>query len=211
MSLNQKTHICQTTAHVGRSKVGTHAGSLPPSNHFLNLSPSRFSRCYVSPDHVKKLASCFEGLLGILMRHEARIVVEGQISFTTKTIKHRNETRVFLVCAPAYEFYDSDVMSRLASGAESVAEHKSQRSFEHCFIGLLQSSLVIKCENFPGRSEFCLCTLQEAVNLSPVYFLWLEFLHAVPTSKTGLLCQTFSRKASFRERRDLNSFGERTT
>jgi hypothetical protein len=85
--------------------------------------------------------------------------------------------------------------------------HEAERALEHPFIGLLQTNLFIERENLVGGREFLVGAGQEAVDSSPVNRVWLEFLHATPNSGTRLLCQTFSRKASLRERRNLNSFG----
>ena len=73
-----------------------------------------------------------------------------------------------------------------------------------------QASLFVDGEDLMGRSELLLGTCNEALYLRPVNRVWLELLHAAPTSKTRLLCQTFSRKASLRPRRDSSSFLVRT-
>jgi len=82
--------------------------------------------------------------------------------------------------------------------------------FEHRFVRLLKASLFVKGEDLMGRSELLLGACNEALYLRPVDRVLLEFLHAAPTSKTRLLCQTFSRKASLRPRRDSSSFLVRT-
>jgi hypothetical protein len=79
----------------------------------------------VSADHEDVIAGSFEGLLGILMRDESGIFVQGQVPFPTETIKHRNQTSVLLVDARPDEFYDRYVMPRLTSGAEGVAKHEA--------------------------------------------------------------------------------------
>jgi len=53
---------------------------------------------------------------------------------------------------------------------------------------------------FVCGGQLLLGALQEAFNLRPIYLLGFELLHAAHTSETRLLCQTFSRKASFRFR-----------
>jgi len=47
---------------------------------------------------------------------------------------------MLLVHARTHEVDDSNVVARLASRAESVAELEPQQSFEHCFVGLLKTS-----------------------------------------------------------------------
>jgi hypothetical protein len=39
-----------------------------------------------------------------------------------------------------------------------VAKHEPQRSFEHCFVGLLKASLFVKSENFVSRGELLIRT-----------------------------------------------------
>ena len=109
---------------------------------------------------------------------------------------------MFLIEARAHEVDDGNVMPRLTPRTKAVAEHEAERGLEHRFIGLLQTSLFIERENLVGRREFLIGTGKEAVDLGPVNGVWFEFLHATPSSDTRLLCQTFSRKVSLRERRN---------
>lgn len=60
---------------------------------------------------------------------------------------------MFLVNASSDEVDDGDVMPRLASGTETIAEHESQGCLEHRFIGLLKTGFLIKGENFVSRGE----------------------------------------------------------
>src|SRR5215831_17141529 len=59
-------------------------------------------------------------------------------------------------------------------------------------------------------SKFFVGALQETLNLRPIYLLRSELLHAALTSEIRLLCQTLSRKASFRFLRDSSSLRVRT-
>jgi hypothetical protein len=45
-------------------------------------------------------------------------------------------------------------MSGLASGAESMTEHKAEGRLQHCFIRLLKAGLFIEGENFAGEANF---------------------------------------------------------
>src|SRR6202042_2072767 len=49
---------------------------------------------------------------------------------------------------------DHDVMPGLASGAESMTEHKAEGRLQHCFIRLLKAGLFIEGENFAGEANF---------------------------------------------------------
>src|SRR5712692_7316593 len=102
------------------------------------------------------------------------------------------------------------MVARLTSHTESVAEHEPQRSFEHCFVGLLKTSFLVKGENFAGRGQLLIRTREEAIDLGPSQPRAALVSSFRSMSETRLLCQTFSRNASFRARRDSNSFGART-
>jgi hypothetical protein len=117
---------------------------------------------------------------------------------------------MLLVDASSDKFDNRDVMPRLAPGAEPVAEHEAQRCLQHRFVGLLKASFLVKSENLMGGGQLLFGALQKAFNLRRFNLLWFELLHAALTSETRLLCQTFSRKASFRFRRDSNSFRLKT-
>jgi len=73
---------------------------------------------------------------------------------------------------------NGDVVPRLASGTETVAEHEAQGSLEHRFIGLLKTGFLIKSQNFVGRSELLVRAREKAVNLRPVNGVRLEFFHS---------------------------------
>ena len=113
---------------------------------------------------------------------------------------------MLFVDARPHEIDDCDVVPWLNPSAETVAEHGAQRGFEHRFVGLLNATFSVEGEDLMGRSELLLGACHEAVDLRPVNRMWLEFLHAAPTSETRLLRQTFSRKESLRSRRDSSSF-----
>src|ERR1700745_2945142 len=102
------------------------------------------------------------------------------------------------------------MMAGLTASTKAVAEHESKRSFEHCFISMLKAGFLVESENFPGRREFLVGTREEAINLAPSQSCAFLVFSCCPTSRTRLLRQTFSRNASFRARREFNSFRVRT-
>ncbi len=51
---------------------------------------------------------------------------------------------MFFVDARTREVDDSDVVARLTSRTEAMAEHEPEGGLEHCFVGLLKASLLVK-------------------------------------------------------------------
>ena len=45
------------------------------------------------------------------------------------------------------------MVARLTSRTESMAEHEPEGRLEHCFVGLLKASFLIKNENLAGRGS----------------------------------------------------------
>src|SRR5208282_2215742 len=78
------------------------------------------------------------------------------------------QTSMFLVDARPHEIDDGDVVPRLTSRTESMAEHEPEGSLEHCFVGLLKASLLIKSQNFVSRGEFLVRAREKAFNLRPI-------------------------------------------
>lgn len=113
---------------------------------------------------------------------------------------------MFLVNARAHEIDDGDVVARLTSCTESTAEHEPEGSLEHCFVGLLKASLLVKGENFVSRGELLVRAREKALDSAPSQRCAALVSSFEPTSGIRLLCQTLSRNASFRARRDPNSF-----
>src|SRR5882672_2619697 len=113
---------------------------------------------------------------------------------------------MLLVDVSPDKFNDRDVMARLAASAKTVTKHESQRSFQHGFVGLLQTRLFVKGENLSRGGQLLVGALKETLNLNPINSLRFQFFHAALTRVMRLLCQTFSRNASFRARREENSF-----
>lgn len=113
---------------------------------------------------------------------------------------------MFLVDARLHEIDDGDVVARLTSRTESMTEHESKGRFEHCFGGLLKTGFFIKSENFTSRGQFLIRAREETVDLCPSQPRAALASSFGPMSETRLLCQTFSRNASFRARREPNSF-----
>src|SRR6266705_419002 len=98
------------------------------------------------------------------------------------------------------EINDRDMMPRLASRTKAMAEHEPQGRPKHGLVGLSSKARIL----WAGASFLSALARKRSI-CAPVNFVRLELLHAAPTSETRLLCQRFSRKASFRARRDLNS------
>jgi len=75
---------------------------------------------------------------------------------------------VFLIDSPSHEIDNCNVMSGLASGTKSIAEHESQGRLQHCLVRLLQACLFIKSQYFASRSELLVGACDEAFDLCPV-------------------------------------------
>jgi hypothetical protein len=71
---------------------------------------------------------------------------------------------------------------------------------------LAEGRLPREHEDLARRGELLVDACEEAVDLRSINFVRREFLHAAPTSNARLLCQTLSRKASLRPRRNFSSF-----
>jgi hypothetical protein len=121
--------------------------------------------------------AAWEGFLGIVPGNESGVIVEGQITFPSQTVKHGEQAGVLFVNPGANEFDDRDVMIRQASSAEAVAEHKSQGSLQHGFVRLLKASFLIEGENLTRRSELLIRAREEAIYLRPVNDVRFELLH----------------------------------
>jgi len=176
----------------------------------LSVSDSRLSGDDISSHHVQVVGGGFERLLGIMVRNKSGVFIKGHIALPAKTIKDSEQTGMFLVDARMHEIDDGDVVTRLTPRSESVTEHEPEGSFQHCFVSLLKTSFFIKkrefcwprpasCPRSRGSGRFAPCQPRAALASS-----------FGPMSETRLLCQRFSRNASFRARRESNSFGVRT-
>jgi len=139
----------------------------------LLLSPR-----YVSANRIQVLPSGFDSLFGIVARHKSRVIIEGQIALPPETVEDRQQRGMLLVDVCSNEVDNCDVVSRLASSAETIAEHVAQGSLEHCFVGLLKTRFLIKRKNFAGRGEFLIRTGKKTVDLRPVNGVRLEFFHS---------------------------------
>ena len=131
-------------------------------------SDLRLSGCNISSDHIQVVAGRFESLFGITVRNKSGVIVKGHIAFPAQTVKDDQQTGMFLIDARSYKIDDGDVVPRLTSRAESMAEHEPQRSFEHCFVSLLKASFFVKGENFVGRGELLVRAREKAFDLRPV-------------------------------------------
>jgi hypothetical protein len=93
------------------------------------------SGCDIGSDHVQVLPRGFERLLGIMARNKPGVVIKGQVALPAETIKDDQQTCVFLPHARPHKIDDGDMVTRLASRAESMAEHEPEGSLEHGFVG----------------------------------------------------------------------------
>lgn len=132
------------------------------------FSHSRSPGRDIGSNHIQVVRCRFQRLLGIMVRNKSGVIVQCQIALAAKAIKDSQQTGMFLVDVRPHKLDDSDVVPRLASGAESMAEHEREGCFEHCFIRQLKASLFIKSENPVGRSELLVGTGEKAFNLCPV-------------------------------------------
>jgi len=144
------------------------ADELSDQSRTRSISRSWLSKCDISWDHLQVVAGRFESLLGIMVRNKSCVVIEGCIALPAKTIKDDQQTSMFLVDVRPNEIDDGDVMARLTSRTESMAEHEPEGSFQHCFIRLLKTSFLIKSENFVSRGELLIRAREKAFNLRPV-------------------------------------------
>src|ERR1700727_513775 len=108
-----------------------------------------------------------------MVRNESGVIIKCCIALPAKTIKDDQQPGMFLVDARSHKIDDGDVVPRLTSRTESVAEHETQRSFEHCFVGLLEASLLVKSQNFVRRCELLIRAREKAFDLGPVNGVWL--------------------------------------
>ena len=106
-----------------------------------------------------------------MVRNKRGVIIKRHIAFPTEAIKDSQQTGVFLIDAGPHKI-DGDVMPRLTSRTESMAEQESERSFEHCFVGLLKTSFFVKSENSVGRGELLVRAAEEAFDLRPVNGVW---------------------------------------
>lgn len=111
------------------------------------------------------------------MRNESGVIVQDQIPFAPETVQDGQQASVLFVNPGANEFDNRDVMARLTSGAEPVAEQKSQGSLEHRFVCLLKAGFLIKGGNFAGRGELLIRARKEPIYLCPVNDVRLELFH----------------------------------
>jgi hypothetical protein len=49
-----------------------------------------------------------------------------------------------------------------------MAEHEPEGSFQHCFVGLLKTSFLVKGKNSVRRGQLLIRAREEAVDLRPV-------------------------------------------
>ncbi len=85
---------------------------------------------------------------------------------------------MFLVDVGPHKIDDGDVVPRLTSRTESMAEHEPEGSLEHCFVGLLKASLLVEGKNFVSRGELLVRAREETVDLCPVNRVRLQLLHS---------------------------------
>jgi hypothetical protein len=86
-------------------------------------------------------------LLGIMVRNKSGVIIKGGIALSAETIKDDQQPSMFLVDVGPHKIDDGDVVPRLTSRTESMAEHEPEGSLEHCFVGLLKASLLVEGKN----------------------------------------------------------------
>ena len=102
------------------------------------------------------------------MRNKPGVIVQSQIALASEAIQDCQQSGMFLVDAGPHKLDDSDMVSRLASGTKSMAEHEPKGGLEHRFVRLLQASLFVKSENLVCGSELLVRTREETLDLRPV-------------------------------------------
>jgi hypothetical protein len=75
-----------------------------------------------------------ESLRSIVVRDESRYRCSGPSCASAGVGRRRSAGQACLVNAVPHEVNDCNVVPQLASGAESVAEHETERAFQHRFI-----------------------------------------------------------------------------
>ena len=173
-------------------------------------SDLRFSVCDISSDYVQVVDGRFERLFCVMARNKSGVIIKGRIALPAETVKDDQQTSMFLIDARSHKIDDRDVVARLASRTESMAEHEPEGSLEHCFVGLLKASLLVKKREFGGPKQASYPRSRGSDRFAPSQPRVALPSSLGPMSKTRLLCQTFSKKASFRARREPSSFGVRT-
>jgi hypothetical protein len=107
-----------------------------------------------------------------MVRNKPGIVIKGHITLPAEAIKDSQQSGMFLVDTRPHKIDDGDVVPRLASRTEPIAEHEPEGSLEHRFVGLLKTSLLVKSENSVGSGELLVRAREEAFNLRPVNGVW---------------------------------------
>ena len=75
------------------------------------------------------------------MRDEPNVAIEGPIPLSPETVEDGHQASMFLVNARPNKLDDRDVMPRLASRTETVAEYTSERFLQQ----LLSASIAPTC------------------------------------------------------------------
>ncbi len=114
-----------------------------------------------------------------MVRNKSGVIIKGCIALPAETIEDDQQPGMFLVDARPHEIDDGDVVPRLTSRTESMAEHEPEGSFEHRFVGLLKTSFFVKGENFVSRGELLVRARRESVRSAPnqrraalAFFIW---------------------------------------
>ncbi len=110
---------------------------------------SRLSGHNISSDHIQVVDGRFESLLGIVARNKSSVVIKGCIALPAQTIKDNQQTGIFLVDTRTHKIDYGDVVPRLTSRTESMAEHEPEGSFEQLLRRLAEGKLLRQ------RREFC--------------------------------------------------------
>jgi hypothetical protein len=128
----------------------------------------RLSVYDVRSDHSQVVGSGFKRDLSVTMGNKACVIIKGHVAFPPQAIKNNQQASMLLADPRPHELDDRDVVPRLTSGTESMAEHEPEGSLKHRFVGLLQGSLLVESEDFVGRGELLLGAREKAFDLRPV-------------------------------------------
>src|SRR5260370_40909438 len=106
----------------------------PMKAHFSRAqSYSNLSGSDVNSDHLQVVPGGFESLLGVMVGNKSGVIIKGCIALAAETIKDDQQTSMFLVDVGPHKIDDGDVVPRLTSRTESMAEHEPPRSLQPCF------------------------------------------------------------------------------
>ena len=169
----------------------------------------RLSRLDIGPDHIQIACCSFERLLRIVVRNKSHVIVKSQIAFAPEAIKDSQQSGVFL----SMRDRTKSMIAMWCPGwllARNPWLNIKPRELLALPRTLVEGKpLHQKRESCEPRRASCPHT-RESVRSVPSQRRAVLASSSGATSGIRLLCQTFSRNASLRARRDSNSFGVKT-